>query len=220
MSSIRVKRIRAPLADVPVQQGRVAEVPTEILPSPKHRDSPVNHEFLVEHARGPAGTSGAPMPRPRPERAASIPQDTTRRRSKTLGALESGETSALIRTTPISSAPNFQRRSRSSSGSWFVDHVANSSIDRASGRSVLQSIPSRAHSVPLARGRSMASNATLEVTIPEEVRTGLAGKFQNRDLSFTSLGSEVHPDDIVDHLSVIGTSSIRHFTSGTILKSR
>ena len=217
MSSIRVKKLRAPLAYVPVQQGQVAVVPTDKLPSPEHQDSPVNYEFLVEHARGLAGTSGASEhSKPRPEPAASIPLSTTRSRSKTLGALESGGTSALTNIRPISPASNIQRRSRSSSGSWFVDHVANSSIGPSSGRPVLQTIPSQAPSAPLAQELSpTASNATLEVIVPEEVRAGLAGTLQHRSSSLAGLESQIHPDDIVDHLSVIGTPSIKYFTRVT-----
>lgn len=214
MSSIRVKKVREPLAYVPVQQGQVVVVPTDILPSPEHQDSPVNHEFLVEHARGLAGTSGASAHfMPRPQRTASIPPNTTRRRSKTLGALESGATPDLTKVRSISSTSNFQRPFRRSSGSWFVDHVANSSLISASGRPALQDIPSQALPTPLAQERSSAApNATLEVIIPEEVRAGLAGTLQDRNSSFTSLASVIHPDDIVDHLSVIGTLNIRHFT--------
>ena len=211
MSSIRVKKVREPLAYVPVQQGQVVVVPTDILPSPEHQDSPVNHEFLVEHARELAGTSGTSAHFvPRPQRTAPIPPNTTRRRSQTLGALESGATSDL---TKIPSTSSFQRPFRRSSGSWFVDHVANSSIIPSSGRPVLQDIPSQESSTPLAQERSStAPNTTLEVIIPEEVRAGLAGTLQDRNSSFTSLASVIHPDDIVDHLSVIGTHNIRHFT--------
>lgn len=217
MSSIRVKKDQAPLAYVPVQQGQVSAVPTENLPSLEHRGSPVNHEFLVEHARGLAGTSDASTYFVhRPEGPASIPPNTSRRRSKTLGALESGETSALTKIRPISSASNFQRPFRSRSASWFVDHVANSSISSSSGRPVLQANPLRAPSTPLTQERSStAPNTTLEDITPKEVRAGPAGRFQNRNSSSTSLGSEVPLDDIVDHLSVIGTPNIRHFLRGT-----
>jgi hypothetical protein len=217
MSSIRVKKDRAPLAYVPVQQGQVAASPTEISPNREHRDSPVNHEFLVEHARGLAGTLGASTHLlPRLEPPASIPPHTTRRRSKTLGALESGETPALIKIRPISSASNFQRPFRSRSGSWFVDHVANSSIGSSSGRPVFQTIFPQAPSSPLAQERSStAPNTTLEVIIPEETSAGPAGTLQHRNSSLTSLGSEIPLDDIVDHLSVIGTPNIRHFTRDT-----
>jgi hypothetical protein len=208
MSSIRIKKVRAPLAYVPVRQGQVAVVPTDELPSLEHRGSPVNQEFLVEHARGLAGTSSTAASThsaPRPEYAASIPPSTARRRSRTLGALETAETSARTKIRPISSASNFQRRSRAGSGSWFVDHVANSSAGLSS---VLQ-FPSQAPPAPLAQGRtSVASNATLEVIIPEDVRAGLVGTLQNGNSSFNSLESGIHPDDIVDHLSVIGTPSI------------
>jgi hypothetical protein len=210
MSSNRVKKVRTPLAYIPVQRGQAAVVPTENLPSPEHRGSPINHEFLLaKHARGLAGTLSASTAHstPRLERAASIPWSTTRRRSKTLGALESGETSSLTKTRSTSPPSNFQRPCRSGSGSWFVDHVTNSSIGPSSGSPVLQTVPSQASSAPLAQERpSTAPNATLEVIIPEEIR---------RNSSFTSLGSEIHSDSIVDHLSVIGTPSFRHFTSDT-----
>ena len=220
MSSNRIKKDQAPLAYVPVQQGQVSAAPTENLPSPEHRGSPVNHEFLVEHARGLAGTSDASTHFvPRPEGPASIPPNTSRRRSKTLGALESGETSALTKIRPISSASDFQRPFQTRSTSWFVDHVANSSISSSSRRPVLQENPLRAPSTPLAQERSStAPNTTLEDVIPKEVRAGPAGTFQNRNSSFASLGSEVPLDDIVDHLSVIGTPNIRHIRG--ILKSR
>ena len=215
MSSIRVKKVRTPLAYVPVQQDQVVASPTEISPSPEHGGSHVNHEFLVEQARGLAGTSGAsPHSLPHPERPPSIPPNTTRRRSKTLGALESGETSALTKVRSISSASSFQRPFRSRSGSWFIDHVANSSIGPSSGRPVLQTIYPQASSTPLAQDRSStAPNTTLEVIIPQEVGAGLTGTRQNS--SSTSLGREVPLDDIVDHLSVIGTHDIRHFARVT-----
>lgn len=202
MSSIRVKKVQAPLAYVPVQQGQVAVLPTDALPSPEHQDSPVNHEFLMEHARGLAGTSGAPAHSvPHPERAASIPPNTTRRRSKTL--------ESSTKTRPISPASSFQRRSRAGSGSWFMDHVANSSLGPPPGRPVLQTIPSQAPLAPLAPERSStASNPTLEVIIPEGVRADLARTLQSRNSSLASSGSQIHPDDIVDHLSVIGTPGI------------
>jgi hypothetical protein len=222
MSSIRIKEVRAPLAYVPVQQGQVAVVPTNDLPNPEHRDSPVNHEFLVDHARGLAGTSYAPAhSTPLSERAASpLPStarpSTTRQRSKTLGALESGKSSTLTNTRFILPVLNPQRRSWSGSGSWFVDHVANSSINPLSGRTVPQKVPPQAPPTPLAQERSSTtSNATLEVIIPERVRAGLARTLQNENSSVTRLGDDVHSNDIVDHLSVIGTSGIQHFTRNT-----
>ena len=215
MSSIRVKKVQAPLAYIPIQQGQVAVLPADTLPSPEHQDSPVNHEFLMEHARGLAGTSGAPAHSvPHPEHAASIPPRTAKRRSNTL---DSGGTST--KTRPISPASSFQRRSRSGSGSWFLDHVANSSIGLPSGRPVLQTIPSQAPSAPLSQERSStASNAALEVIIPEGVRADLARTLQNVNSSLTGSESQNHPDDIVDHLSVIGTPSIRCLTMDTQIK--
>ena len=213
MSSIRIKKVRAPLAYVPLEQGQVAVVPTDKLPSPEHRDSPANHEFLMEHAQGLVGTSSASVySAPRPERAALIPPSTTRRRSKTLGAVESEENSALADIRFTLPASNSQRRSRSGSSSWFVDHV-NPPVGSSSGRPVLQIIPSQAPP-PLSQELSSThSNVTLEVVIPEEVRVGLAGTLQDNNSSLDSLESEIHPDDIVDHLSVIGTPSIRYFTT-------
>lgn len=211
MSSIRIKKVRAPLAYVPVQQGQVVVVPTDKLPSPEQRDSPVNPESLVEHARGLAGTSGASVhSMPRSARAASNPPSTARPRSKTLGApqSQSGETSAFTKIRSIPPASNSRRRSRTGSGSWFVDHVANSSIESSSGRSIIQTIPSQGPLAPLSQEQtSTALNAKLEVIIPEEVRAGLAGALQDRNSSFTSTESRIHPDDIVDHLSVIGATS-------------
>src|SRR5258706_4166661 len=162
MASIRVKKVREPLAYVNVQQGQAAVVPTEILPSPEHLDSPVNHEFLVEHALRLSVTSGTTAHLVHlPQHADSIPPNTTRRRSKTLGALESGATSDLTKIRPISSTSNFQRPFRNRSGSWFVDHVGNSSIDSSFGRPVLQANPSQTPSIPVAQERaSTAPNAT------------------------------------------------------------
>ena len=214
MSSIRVKKVREPLVYVPVQQGQVSVVPTEMIPSPEELDSPVNHEYLVEHARRLSGTSVASARFvPRSQRADSIPPNTTRRRSKTLGALESGASSDLTNTRPISSTSNFQRPFRNRSGSWFEHHVANSSIDASSGRPVLQANPSQASSIPLTQERaSTAPGATLEAVIPEEVGAGLAGTLQDRKLSSTSLESGIHSDDIVDHLSIIGTPNTHRST--------
>ena len=212
MASIRIKKVREPLVYV---QGQAAVMSTEILPSPEDLDPPVNHEYLAERARRPSGTSGASARFvPRSQRADSIPPNTTRRRSRTLGALESGPTSDLTKIRPILSTSNFQRPFRNRNGSWFVDHVANASIDPSSGRPVLRANPSQASSIRLVQERaSTAPNAALEVIIPGEVGAGLAGTLQDRNLSFTtSLGSGIHSDDIVDHLSVIGTPNIRCFT--------
>jgi len=218
MSSIRVKKVQAPLAYIPVQRGQVAVLPTDTLPSPQ-QDSLINHEFLVEHARGLAGTSDAPThSMPRPGHAASIPPSATKRRSNTL---ESGGTPASTKTRPISPASNSRRRSRTGSGSsWFMEHVANSSLGPLPQRPVLQTIPSQAPPAPLTQERfSTASNATLEVIIPEGVRADLAGTLQNRDSNLASLESQNHPDDIVDHLSVIGTPCTSR-VSPRILRSR
>jgi hypothetical protein len=219
MSSVRVrKRSRAPLAYVPIEPNKVVVVPTDNIPLPESPNSPANHEFLQNKAEQLASPDS-----PSTSRLISRPAHPGRLRSKTVDAPVSPPlaippkrtaNSVLLESSESLVHGSTENQSRTHRTSWFEDHVLRP-MSRSTGNapSTVAS-PVREErirqSMETTEPDALGSSAQVDVIIPDELRSGLGRVLSNRGRSpppgSNQSLAELHHNDIVEHLEVIGVS--------------
>lgn len=231
MSAVRVrKRSKAPLAYVPIEPQKVVVVPTDNIPDPNTPSSPINQEYLQREASRLASPSTS--------RTISRPNPPNRLRSQTLDTPTSpplvtppkrGATSVFLESNE-SLEPGGERtskeQSRATRTSWFSDHVMNP-LSRATGTekansTTAGSVRDRTRfsgETDRDRADALSSSAHVDVIIPDEARSGLGLALANREHMKSRESNlsvdELHHNDIVEHLDVLGMG--RHIRTPSFL---
>lgn len=213
MSSVRVKR-RAPIAYVPIEPNNVVVVPTDDIPNPESPNSPQNQEFLQERAEQLASPSAS--------QAIAIPNASTRLRSNTVQTPASPPLVLPPRRQAVSVLGSNESLGQSeqpespknAKSSWFRDHVM-----RPRAGTVLGSQPDVRSRGSNDQYSLTGSVPQVNVIIPDEVRSGFAQALAARERHHYEGSpiseSELHHNDIVEHLDVIDAhvSTVSHLSN-------
>lgn len=217
MSSVRIRK-KAPIVYVPVEPNKVVVVPTNDIPKPESPNSPENQDFLQERAEQLASPStsqsisrpGAPQRlRSRTVIEPAAPRLATPPKRQARSVYESKE--SLDHGQPKDKAQNERT-------SWFRDHVLRprSGTLQTSPRDVRSSVSNDRYSLT-------GSVPQVNVIIPDEVRSGFAQALAAQESHEHEEGgsiseSELHHNDIIEHLDVIGEFLSHIYTKYSLLK--
>lgn len=213
MSSVRIKK-RAPIAYVPIEPNKVVVVPTDDIPNPESPNSPKNQEFLQERAEQLASPSAS--------QTIARPNTSTRLRSNTVQTPASPSLVSPPKRQAVSvfgsnvslEQGEEQESPKGVKASWFRDHVTRSRASTVQGNP--HDVPPRASNDQYSLTGSVPQ---VDVIIPHEVRSGfaqaLAAREQHHPEGSSISESELHHNDIVEHLDVIDAhiSTVSHLSN-------